>query len=180
MLIKRPLAFSLIILSILVLMASILITYLDHSMEGFGTLGDIHAIPLEYQISLLITYIFLSGLFFFIRNKWIATSSIIALFIFIVVCTYSFTFSSSTNSITAKIGPFTITDMPLSDELNIESKWYGHLVSDENTNNQSAYLLSGITPLVFYSENIENFVAGLGNCIEHKDNQCIKRDIAWP
>jgi vacuolar-type H+-ATPase subunit I/STV1 len=180
MLKKRPLAFGLIVLSIALLLASVFATFLDQHLDGFGDLNDVHAIPIVFQILLLIIYTFLSVLLFFIANNRLVALGTIVLFLFAFVCSYSFTISASTNSITTKVGPFTITELALSDKLSIENKWYGYLVSDQTDNNYSAYLLSHITPLVFYSENIDITIAGLGDCIEYKDQHCVKRSIAWP
>jgi hypothetical protein len=160
-------------------MTSVFAVYLEHYLGGFGDANSTHGIPIEYQISLLIAYLFLSIIFFF-KTSLALSSFTIALFILTLLCSYSFTFSSSTNAIITNIGPITISDAPLSENLIIERKWYGYLISNESSDDQLSYLFSRITPLLFYRDKTERYIEGLGDCIVKKNNQCMKRDIAWP
>jgi hypothetical protein len=180
MLDKQKLRFVIVVLSIVLLLASVFGVYLDQHLEGFGDLNQVHAVSLEYQIILLVTYLFACGIYILKTNVRLLSLVVFALFILTFISSYSFTFSARTNSISTNLGLIKIAEIPLSENLTLESKWYGYRVSNQNDGQQRVYLLSRTTPLVLYRDKIERYIAGLGDCVEHKNDHCFKRSIAWP
>lgn len=180
MFIKRPLYFVMVTLSTALLLVSVFSVYLEQHLEGFGDLNQVQAVPLKYQIALLATYLFACGVHFIKSNIRLLSLVIVILFILTFISGYSFTFSASTNSISTNLGLIKIDEIPLSENLTLESKWYGYRVSNQNDDRQTVYLLSRITPLVLYNGKIDLYINGLGDCVEHKNNHCFKRSIAWP
>ncbi|WP_444996414.1 hypothetical protein [Aliikangiella sp. IMCC44359] len=169
----------LIILAICFLAISLLSVYLNQHLEGFGALNRVYAIPFLYQVILLLVFVLLSAFFVFKQKSRLLSLGIIAGFICVFISSYSLTFSSNINAISTDIGPITINQISFSDNLTIERKWYGFLVVDQKTN-ESIQLLNRITPLVIYGEQVEQYISGLGECLESKNKQCVKYSVAWP
>ncbi len=147
-------------------------------IEGFSDYETIFILPLAYQVFFLLLFLMcVIGFLFRRKNKTILVATLLS-FLLVIFSTYSMTISLRVNSISTSIlGGFVINDIPLSEHLFLNEKWYGYSAFDDTENYQ---LLVNFSPLFNQAKEINGHLTDLGTCKESREEFCSSIEISWP